>query len=187
MTVRLSRLRGFVHVLVRRLSFVRRRGHPTHTFVLPPRHLRRGWELAYRELLPTDENIRLSPVLVTPIVLTSCNLPDRHTQQAYASTSKLNPWGTTSSPTPRGMNDDLTSSIYRYPCRIPERLPGPPRSQSCKVAPGDPSPARPLQAHVLLHKFEFDPNSRSCEACGSGPCRPSLALFERSEWRRPIG
>lgn len=23
--------------------------------------------------------------------------------------------------------------------------------------------------------------------CGSGPCRSSLALFERSEWRRPIG
>ena len=127
-TVRLSRLRGFAHVLFRRASRNRRRGHPTHTFVLPPRHVRRGWELAYRGMLPTDENIRLSSVRATLIVLTSGSLPDRQAPQAYAPTSKPNPWGTTSSPTPRGMNDDLPSSIYRYPRRIPKRFPGPSRS-----------------------------------------------------------
>ena len=113
LTVRLSRLRGFAHVLVRRPFSDRRREHPTHTFVLPPRHVRRGWELAYREMLPTDEFIRLSPVLATPIILTSCDLPERQALLANASTSKPNPWGTTSSPTPRGMNDEGISSIYR--------------------------------------------------------------------------
>ena len=120
----------------------RRRGHPTHTFVLPPRHVRRGRELAYREMLPTDENIRLSPVLVTPIVLTSCNLPERQALLADNPTSKPNPWGTTSSPTPRGMNDDLTSSIYRYPCRIPEHCP---MTSAIPVRPG---PRTPPQVRI---------------------------------------
>lgn len=144
LTVRLSRLRGFAHVLFRRPFRNRRRRHPTHTFVLPPRHARRGWEFAYRGILPTDEYIRLSLVLATPIVLTSGSLPDSHAQRAYAPTSNPNPWGTTSSPTPRGMNDDLASSIYHYPRRIPERFPGALRSQSCKTAPDSPSPPRVL-------------------------------------------
>lgn len=128
LTVRLSRLRGLAHVLVRRPFSGRRREHPTHTFVLPPRHVRRGWELACRELLPTYEYIRLSPALVTPIVVTSCDLPERQALLADDPTGKPNPWGTTSSPTPRDMNDDQSSSIYRYPRRIPKRLPGPSRS-----------------------------------------------------------
>ncbi len=134
-TVRLSRLRGFAHVLVRRPSSNRRREHPTHTFVLPPRRARRGWELACRELLPTDEFIRLSSVPATPIRLTSCSLPVGQTQPACARANKPNPWATTSSPTPRGMNDNLTSSIYHYPRRIPKHLPGSLRSQSCKHTP----------------------------------------------------
>lgn len=130
LTVRLSRLRGFAHVLVRRPSSDRRREHPTHTFVLLPRHARRGREFAYRGILPTDEYIRLSSVLATPIVLTSCNLPDGQAQLARTRTYRSNPWGTTSSPTPRGMNDDQSSSIYRYPRRTPKRLLGSSRSVS---------------------------------------------------------
>lgn len=109
----LSRSRGFAYVLVRRPSRDRRRGHPTHTFVLPPRRDCRGWELAYRETLPTDEYFRLSPALATPIVLTSCDLPGGQAHLGHGPTSKPNPWDTTSSPTPRGMNDDQASSIYR--------------------------------------------------------------------------
>ena len=139
-TVRLSRLRGFAHVLVRRPSSDRRREHPTHTFVLPPRPVRRGWELADRESLPTDEFIRLSPVWVTPIISTSGDLSDGHALFADIPTSKPNPWATTSSPTPRGMNDDQPSSIYRYPRRILQCFPAPLRSQSCKPAPGPPNP-----------------------------------------------
>ncbi len=41
-----SRSRGLAHVLIRRPVSGRRREHPTHTFVLPPRHPRRGWETA---------------------------------------------------------------------------------------------------------------------------------------------
>ena len=128
MTVRLSRLRGVAYVLVRRPFSNRRRGHPTHTFVLPPRRARRGWKLAYRETLPTDEYIRLSPVVVTQIVLTSGNRLEEQALLADDPTSRPNPWGTTSSPTPRRMNDDRSSSIYRYPRRIPKRLPGSSRS-----------------------------------------------------------
>ncbi len=158
--VRLSRLRGFAHVLVRRPSLDRRREHPTHTFVLSPRHVRRGWELAYREMLPTDEYIRLSPVRATPIISTSCDLPERQALWADAPTSKPNPWATTSSPTPRGMNDDQPSSIYRYPRRIPEHFPGPPRSRSCKATPDLHYPPRvPIQAK--------HPNSNSIQTAGS--------------------
>ena len=176
--MRLSRLRGFAHVLVRRPSLDRRREHPTHTFVLPPRHVRRGWELAYREMLPTDEFIRLSPVLATPIILTSCDLPERQALLANASTSKPNPWGTTSSPTPRGMNDDLASSIYRYSRRIPERFPGPPRSQSCKASPGPPNPppitnSNSIQTAGLVRPAARDPVGRRspCSSAASGDGR----------------
>ncbi len=175
--MRLSRLRGFAHVLVRRPSCNRRREHPTHTFVLPPRHARRGWELAYREMLPTDEYIRLSPVVATPIVLTSCDLLESQAQSADGPTSKSNPWGTTSSPTPRGMNDDLASSIYRYPRRIPERFPGPPRFPSCKTAPGPPNPPQVL----IRSKQQVSVGLRL------GTLSAVARLFERSEWRRPIG
>ena len=44
--VGLSRIRGVAHVLLRRPSPDRRRGPPTHTFVLPPQHARCGWEAA---------------------------------------------------------------------------------------------------------------------------------------------
>ena len=36
-------------------------------------------------MLPTDEYIRLSSVLATPIVLTSCDLPERQALLANAS------------------------------------------------------------------------------------------------------
>jgi hypothetical protein len=106
-------MRGLAHVLFRRPSPNRRRGPPTHTFVLPPQHARCRREAAWGGTLPTDEYLRLSPVPATPIALTSGDLPARDTQGAFAKTSKPNLWGTTSSPTPRGMNDEQTSSVYR--------------------------------------------------------------------------
>jgi len=54
--------------------FDQRRWHPIHTFVLPPRLVRRGREFACGDGLPTDEYIRLSPVLATLIISTSCAL-----------------------------------------------------------------------------------------------------------------
>lgn len=44
--VGLCRIRGVAHVLIRRPSPDRRRGPPTHTFVLSPQHARCGWEAA---------------------------------------------------------------------------------------------------------------------------------------------
>ncbi len=184
----LSRLRGFAHVLVRRPSLDRRREHPTHTFVLPPRHARRGWELAYREMLPTDEYIRLSPVLATPIISTSCDLPERQALWADAPTSRPNPWATTSSPTPRGMNDDQPSSIYRYPRRIPEHLPGPTRSQSCKAAPGPHYPARVLiqSKHTSSHSIQTAGSVRPAARDPFGRrSPPELAAAERGPRRGP--
>ena len=143
-TVRLSRLRGLAHVLVRRPSSNRRREHPTHTFVLPPRHARRGWELANREWLPTDKFIRLSPAPATPIRLTSCDLPVGQAQPAYAKIEQAESMGhhefTNTEgyerrsniidlplPTPRSSTSPWTSTVPVLQGRKPNLRTGSPR------------------------------------------------------------